>query len=75
FIRKNYGKIFDETFISGFEDFDLSLKLSLDKINYSILNFRIDSLGAGTLGKGKQRYCRDIANHIYFSYKVEKHPL
>ena len=75
---KNFKEgVFDETFINGFEDIDLSLKLELmDKFDY--IKYNIAGYEGSTLGnkndpvKFRSRHLRDIANYIYINYKLLK---
>ncbi len=64
--KKNQGLVFDETYINGVDDWQLSLKLS--KEIYAIVNFKIGDMIGATLGTGPKRYLRDIVNKIYFDY-------
>jgi GT2 family glycosyltransferase len=62
--------VFDETFINGLEDVDMSLHLSKIGKPIQYVDFYIDEVGGGTLGKwGSCRYFRDFVNHIYFTLK------
>lgn len=73
------GKLFDETFINGCEDVELSIRLSRGErgmsANYSIGSLNGASLGKTgtifTLGINKNRVIRDIANRIYLASRIE----
>ncbi|MUM65634.1 hypothetical protein D1867_10345 [Acidianus infernus] len=59
------GKVFDETFINGYEDVYLSMKMRNDM---EIVNFRIDEERGASLGFGKLRFYRSFVNEIYLNY-------
>lgn len=67
FVNDVNGKLFDETYINGIEDVDLSLKA---KEYISFIDFSIGTKGGGSLGKDMSRKLRDIANLAYFNYKI-----
>jgi hypothetical protein len=73
FIKEKYKRqetIFDETFINGYEDILLSLRLS--EARSAQINFKIGSVIGGTATVSKQRYARNIANTIIFDSKVKE---
>jgi GT2 family glycosyltransferase len=59
------GKVFDETFINGYEDVYLSMKMRND---IEIVNFRIKEERGASLGFGKLRFYRLFVNEVYFNY-------
>jgi len=73
--------MFDETFVNGGEDLDLSLSIKsrgnkIEFISYRIGDYLGSSLGKNTPEgirnlKGTPRRLRDIANMSYFNYKIE----
>ncbi|MGC9123949.1 MAG: hypothetical protein ACP5IB_07800, partial [Thermoplasmata archaeon] len=70
--EKNY--FFDETYINGFEDADLSLRIKLDNLRIDVLNYKIGGKVGTSLGKhGSLRSLRNFLNYIYFNYKYEKY--
>jgi hypothetical protein len=69
FVKDVDGKLFDETYINGIEDVDLSLSL---RRYASFIDFSIGTEGGGSLGKNTSRKLRDIANLAYFNYKIAK---
>lgn len=75
-LSKNYvgsiGEVYDETFINGGEDTDLSLKLSIEPVRAGFINYKIGDFVGTSLGSGWTRYMRNIVNEIYLSYKIEK---
>lgn len=62
--------LFDEVFINGNEDIDEALDLYLKKMKYSTVDYNIESIGGGTLGR-KFRMLKDIANLAYLNRKIE----
>ena len=68
FIKKNKGAIFDETYINGFEDHDLSYKVNT-KYKYDFIKFNLGFYNGKSLGTGKRRVLKDLVNLIYFNYK------
>ncbi len=65
------GKVFDDTFINGHEDSWLSYKY-LQHSNFKMSDFKINAIAGASLGIGKDRAFREIANQIYFEYKCIK---
>jgi len=66
---RDYSTLYDETFINGGEDIDLSIRLYIIKINYVLLHYRILSIGGGTIGS-KNRMLKDIINLAYLNSKL-----
>lgn len=64
---------FDENYINGAEDLDLSLRMYMDGIDVRISDFEITTLRGRSLSnnarKAECRNLRDIYNVIYFFYK------
>lgn len=70
YVRKELnGRVFDDAFINGHEDTWLSYKY-LQHSNFKISNWKIKAVAGGTLGTDKDRAFREIANQIYFEYKL-----
>ncbi|WP_338602450.1 hypothetical protein V6M85_02235 [Sulfolobus tengchongensis] len=74
FLQTRNGIIFDETYINGVENYDLSFELMLENVPINIIKYRKGSykgrsLGTGITQKGVSRSIRQFANYIYFSYK------
>ena len=66
----NFKVFVPNILINGFEDVDMSLHLSKIGKPIQYVDFYIDEVGGGTLGKwGSCRYFRDFVNHIYFTLK------
>ncbi len=59
------GKVFDETFINGYEDVYLSMKMRND---LEIINYRINEDRGGSLGFNKIRFLRLFVNEVYMNY-------
>jgi hypothetical protein len=76
FVRQLDGMIFDESYINGWEDLDLSLQISIEDGGHSIIDFRIGDLIGSTLSPTKEenrnRLLRDVANKVYLDYKISK---
>ena len=75
-LSKNYinsvSKVYDETFINGGEDTDLSLKLLKEPEKIGFIDYKIWDMVGTSLGSGWTRYIRNVVNEIYLSYKIEK---
>ena len=70
FLEKRSWKLFDETYINGIEDADLSLSIRKDKIDFGFMNFRIgDMIGSSLGGYSDNRLTRDFINLVYFNSK------
>ena len=65
------GYWLDETYINAYEDFDLSLRLSLAGVKVGSIRFEIATSGCATLGgRESSRLVRDFAGLVYFNYKL-----
>lgn len=71
FVNSVGGKVFDETYINGIEDVELSLALCKDKENYTFIDFDVSTKGGGSLGKNLPRILRNMSNFVYLDYKME----
>ena len=72
FAKRFNGKVFDEIFINGYEDIDLSLRFKpseIAKINFRIAPYKS---GGNSLGKGIVRDLRDFFGIVYFDEKFKK---
>ena len=69
FISILSGQIFDETYINGVEDWDLSLCLVKDRRS-AIIPYQVGEQVGATLGTELDRYLRDVSNVAYFNWKV-----
>lgn len=72
FIKKR-KKIFDETYLNGYDDIDLSIDICIKRKNYSFVDFKLGDFIGKTLGTGPERKSRDLINYIYFNYKNQKY--
>ena len=72
FIAENDGKLFDETYINGVEDIDLSYQLNSDPKNYAFVDFKISEKVGASLGRNEARELRDIANLSYLNKKLRE---
>ncbi|MCL5873730.1 MAG: hypothetical protein M1161_00075 [Candidatus Thermoplasmatota archaeon] len=70
FVSANHGNVFDEAFINGQEDYDLSVRLSLNKKDYAFINYRVGGVSGASLGNGPARRMRDIINSLYIAEKL-----
>ncbi|MCW1311658.1 MAG: hypothetical protein QXJ93_02295 [Candidatus Rehaiarchaeum fermentans] len=65
------GYFFDETFINGGEDNELSMRIRKYGYKYNFINYKIKPEIGGTLGYDFLRELRTmLSNNIYFSYKL-----
>jgi len=69
FVEQAMGNIFDETYVNGGEDVDLSLRISFAREKIAFINYKIGDYMGSTLGLSNQRWIRDIAGHCYFDFK------
>ncbi|TRM84012.1 hypothetical protein DJ522_05520 [Sulfolobus sp. F3] len=63
------GKVFDETFINGYEDVYLSMKMRED---LEIIKFRINEDRGSSLGFNKIRFLKLFVNEVYMNYLLER---
>ncbi len=70
FVADHDGLIFDETYINGEEDSDISIRLNKNG-RHTFINYRLGDYVGGTLGTGINRRFRSVATTSYFSYKIE----
>jgi len=77
FIKKIGNNLFDETYINGVEDVDLSLIINYNYkftfINYKIGIYHGMSFGNISAGGGVPRGIREFANWAYFNKKFYNH--
>ena len=74
FLKKRSCKLFDETYINGIEDADISLSIKKDRIDFGVVNFRIGDLVGSSLGSySKNRQIRDFINQVYFNSKYTEY--
>jgi len=74
FIRKRQGCAFDETYINGGEDTDLSLELYFNN-RVSLIQYKIGALRGSTLGMNEIRRYKEIPSNAYLNYKLERKEL
>ena len=77
YIKAKGGSLFDETYINGYEDLDLSLRLRMDNsANVGFIKYRIEDIIGGSLGKHSSvRTYRSLMNLAYFNQKLENKEL
>ncbi len=68
FIKIKKGTLFDETFVSGWEDSTLSLSLT----RTNSVDFKIGSRKGRVLGQNSLRNLRNIINKVYFSTVIKR---
>jgi len=77
FIKNNGNILFDEIYMNGFEDVEVSLIINLNH-NYDFINYKIRSISGATLGRPfsvpDPRSYREIANCSYFNKKFYNFP-
>jgi hypothetical protein len=72
-LRSRQEILFDETYINGGEDIDLSWHLIQSGSRWGFLNYRIGNIGGATLGPYNiKRKMRGLLNDCYLNYKIEK---
>jgi hypothetical protein len=69
FIKSFSGTFFDETFINGHEDHDISISSFLERRSYAFINFKIYDCVGATFGTGISRELRNLAGNVYLNYK------
>ena len=75
-LLKKRGKIlFDETFINGNEDQDLSISLAINNERISAVPFQIGSVYGASLGNDRRRILRGIASDVYMNHKMSKNSI
>jgi hypothetical protein len=72
-IKEMGGKIFDETYINGVEDIDVSIYLNKNRENFTFIDYRIGDMVGQSLGKEEQRALKNILNNIYFNEKFREY--
>ena len=73
FVRAHLEGIFDETYINGAEDIDLSWRLIHSDATYGFINYRIKDIIGGTIGPySSSRKMRGLVNDCYLNHKIEK---
>lgn len=71
FLREKNGDLFDETYINGGEDVDLSLEVAFCGCDVRFIRYEIGDIVGGTLGRGKIRKLRDVAGYTYLNNKIK----
>ena len=70
FMNENNG-LFDESFITATEDIDLSLKITLTRVDFKFINYRIGDLINGTVGSSFSKQLRDLAGDTLLNYLID----
>ena len=63
------SSVYDETFINAAEDTDLSLKISLENMKTTTIDYKIGDLIGTSMGTGIQRGLRSLAGLVYLNWK------
>lgn len=70
FIRRNENKVFDEIYINGMEDIDLSLRIHGNGSKLTEIDYSIGDMVGGTIGPYTSiRRIRGLVNDCYFNSK------
>ena len=65
------GDAFDEAYINGVEDWELSLRICSDRRSYDFINYEIGDLIGSSIGDyWGARNLREVANMVYFDDKI-----
>ncbi|MGC8618584.1 MAG: hypothetical protein ACP5UZ_07640, partial [Thermoplasmata archaeon] len=72
-VRKYWSKMFDETYINGAEDIDLSWRIKQDGIEMKCVDYRVGDIIGGTIGPYNfKRRAQGIVNDCYLNLKVDR---
>jgi len=75
-IKKYGGTLYDETYINGTEDIDLSWRVVQDHIKVSCIDYNIGDIVGGTIGPYNiLRRLKGLLNIIYLNLKIETEEL
>ena len=70
YCRAMMGKVFDDTYVNGFEDIDLVLLTIARPSKVKQIDYKIGDMGGQSLGRGGLRSnYKGILNRAYFNYK------
>ncbi|MHB8396224.1 MAG: hypothetical protein ACYDAZ_04935 [Thermoplasmataceae archaeon] len=72
FVKKLSGKVYDETFLTGLEDIDLSIRIAKEKIPYGFIDYRIGDYVGMSSSSGGLRYLKNMANYACLNLKHPK---
>ena len=74
FLEKKSWKLFDETYINGIEDVDLSLSIKMGELNFGSVSFQIGDMIGSSLGAYRSnRLMWDFINLAYFNSKYAEY--
>lgn len=73
FVEKMGGMIYDETFINGAEDIDLSFRIKNGGLKISKINYKIGDFIGSSLNRGGTRPFREVCNHLYLGKKMREY--
>jgi hypothetical protein len=67
------GVVFDELYINGVEDWELSYRICYDRKNFDFIEYRIGDLIGSSVGEyWGIRNLREVANMVYFDNKMSQ---
>ena len=69
YVRRVSGKVYDDTFLTGLEDIDLSIRAAKEGIVYSFINYQIGDRVGLSSSSGIIRYLKNMANYAYLNAK------
>ncbi|MEM3829781.1 MAG: hypothetical protein QXP36_11285 [Conexivisphaerales archaeon] len=70
YAEQTNGSVFNEGYINGTEDHELSIIASIQSGNVDFIDYRIGDYIGSTLGVRHIRVIRDVANYVYFNYRL-----
>ena len=66
------GNVFNEIYINGVEDWQLSVESCSNEKNYDFIDYKIGDLIGTTLGMNSARILRDIVNYVFFDKMMQE---
>ena len=71
FVRNNGNSLFDDTFLNGDEDIEVSLRFKKNRIEH--INYKVEcGKGGSTLGHSNERDLREVADECYIYHRYLK---
>ena len=71
YLQSIKDNLFDETFINYYEDLDVSLRFFRSPQRIAFINYLIEDIIGGTIGKGYLRMLRSFASLVYLNNKLK----
>lgn len=75
FVENNGEQFFDTAYWNGVEDIDLSIRIAREGAKTAAIKFRLADEVGGSLGRGRIRYLRNIANYAILNTKFPAHEI